>query len=142
MSSCRHRTRSAEQRWPALLNAEMHGVVDDLLRQRGAVDDHRVLAAGLGDQRHDRRSRARAPARSRCRDLGRSGERDAGDARDRRRARAPTISPAPGSKCERVGGNARLEQTADRVRGDERRLLGGLRDHGVARGERRGDLAA
>ena len=96
MSSCRHRTRSAEQRWPALLNADEHRVVDDLLRQRGAVDDHRVLAAGLGDQRHDRRSRAPASARSRCRDLGRSGERDAGDARDRRQSAAPTISPAPG----------------------------------------------
>ena len=52
----------------------------------------------------------RASARSRCRDLGRSGERDAGDARDRRQSAAPTISPAPGSSAQRVGGNARLEQ--------------------------------
>ena len=80
MSSCTHSTRSAEQRWPALLNADDDRVVDDLLGQRRAVDDHRVLAAGFGDQRHERRARGQR-ARDRARDVGRAGERDARDAR-------------------------------------------------------------
>ena len=42
--------RSAEHRWPALSNAGEERIGDHLLGQRRAVDDHRVLAAGFGDQ--------------------------------------------------------------------------------------------
>ena len=54
---------------------------------------------------------------------------------------APTVSPAPGHEDQRVCGNARLVQELHRAIRDERRLLGGLRDHRVAGGERGGDLS-
>ena len=54
-------------------------IVGDLFRQRGGIDDHRVDAAGLGDQRHDRRILRGQRAIDRTRHLGRAGEGDAGD---------------------------------------------------------------
>jgi hypothetical protein len=45
-----HRIRSAEQRWPALSNADTSASATTLFRQRRAVDDHGILATGLGDQ--------------------------------------------------------------------------------------------
>jgi hypothetical protein len=52
-----------------------HGV-DHLLRQRAGVDQHRVDAAGLRDQRHDGAVLARQRAMDDLRDLRRSGEDD------------------------------------------------------------------
>ena len=54
---------------------------------------------------------------------------------------APTLSPSPGQKMQHIGRNARLMHQPHRARGDERRLLRGLRDHRVSGGERAGDLA-
>jgi hypothetical protein len=62
MSSCTNSTRAAEQRWPAEPKARAHRILDQLLGQRRGVGDQRVLAAGFGDQRGDRRI-ARRPAR-------------------------------------------------------------------------------
>ena len=75
--------------------AERRGddIVGHLLGQRGRVDDHRVDAAGLGDQRHDRPVLGGERAVDQPRDLGRAGEGDAGDARGRR--------PAPRRPCRR-----------------------------------------
>ena len=54
---------------------------------------------------------------------------------------APTVSPRPGSRCRRVGVEAGAVIEAHGLRGDQRRLLGGLGEHGVARGQRGGELA-
>ena len=82
ISSCRYSTRSAEQRWPALVNAEVIDIIDHLLGQRGGIDHHRVHAAGLGDQRHDRARRGAASVRLMVgRGGGGAGEGDAGERR-------------------------------------------------------------
>ena len=142
-SSCRQRMRSAEQRWPAESKADDDHVADDLLGKRRGIDDHRVQAAGFGDQRDRlRRARVRRPASSRCdqaRDRRRAGEHDAlhariGDQRGADFARAR-------QELQRVARHARFVQQPHRLGGDQRRLLGGLGEHGIARGERGGDLA-
>ena len=74
-------------------------VGDHLLGQRGAVDDHRVDAAGLGDERDDRAGPGGERSRDRLRGLGAAGEGDAGDARIvhqrlRRPCRRPAAAPA------------------------------------------------
>ena len=114
-------------------------VVGHLLGQRGGVDDHRVDAAGLGDQRHDRRVLAGEHAVDRARDLGRAGEGDAGDARigDERGADLAVAR----HELQRARRHAGLVQQAHGRGGDQRRLLGRLRHHGVAGDERRGHLA-
>ena len=59
------------------------------------VDDHRILAAGLGDQRHDRAVAGGEAAVDRPRGVGRAGEGDAGDFGMAVSA-APTL-PSPGA---------------------------------------------
>ena len=54
---------------------------------------------------------------------------------------APTVSPRPGQQLQRGGAARRRDGTAHRGCRDQRRLLGGLREHRVAGGERRADLA-
>ena len=106
------------QRRAALAGAVERGgerIGDHLLGQRGAVDDHRVLAAGLGDQ-HARSSVALAQrALDQPRDLGRAGEDHAGDARvaDQRRA---DVSPLAGQELQHVGGHAGIVQQRARRR--------------------------
>ena len=95
-SSC---TNKQPQRRAALAGrAERrgHDVVGDLLGQRGGIDDHRIDAAGLRDQRHDRAVLGGERAVDRARDLGRAGEDDAGDVgmRDQRRADAAVAGHA------------------------------------------------
>jgi hypothetical protein len=97
MSSCRNSTRSAEQRWPALLNAEASHRAPPA-RQGRAVDDHRVLAAGLGDQRAIGASRA-ASARLISRAVSVEPVKATPATRGSGSQRAPTVAPSPGSKC-------------------------------------------
>ena len=114
---------------------------DHLLGQRRGIDDHRVLPAGLGDQRHDRPVARGERAVDRPRRLGRAGEGDAGDARigDQRARRPRRRRPAADAARRRARRPACSSRTA--ARGDQRRLLGRLGDHGVAGGQRRRDLA-
>ena len=114
-------------------------VVDDLFGQRGGIDDHGVDAAGLGDQRHDRAVLCGERAIDGAADLGRTGERDAGDARIGHEARADRA--VAGNEMQRGRRHAGVVQQPDRERGDQRRLLGRLRDHGIAGGERGDHLA-
>ena len=129
------------QRRAALAGAVERGaddVVDDLLGQRRSVDDHRVLAAGLRDQRQVAALRERAvDAR---RHVGRAGEYDTRDARIRDELCADRFAGA-GQELQRCARNAGLVQDPRRFVGDQRRLLRGLRDDRIARGERAGDLA-
>ena len=144
-SSCTQSTRSAEQRWPALSNADATTSRDDLLGERRRVDDHRVLAAGLGDQRHRPAvSLERASARrllQQARDLGRAGEHARRARADRRPAPRRPSRRARAAAAARARGTPACVQQAHRLGGDQRRLLGRLGEHRVAGGERRGDLA-
>ena len=130
------------QRRAALAGAvERRGqrIRDHLLGQRRAVDDHRVLAAGLGDQ-HRVVVAGRELAVDEARDLGGAGEDDARDTRIRDQRRADRLA-APGQQLQRRRRHAGAMQDAHRCIGDQRRLLGGLREHGIAGGERRADFA-
>ncbi len=75
---------------PGALEGGGQHVDDDLLGQCRGIDDHRVLAAGLGDQRHDRTGTPGEFEVDQPRGFGRSGKGDAGDPADRRpRERRP-----------------------------------------------------
>jgi hypothetical protein len=111
--------------------AERRGdnVVGDLFRQRRGVDDHRIDAASLGDQRHDRRILGGERAVDRACHFGRAGEGDAGHSRiGHERGTDPAVAR---HELQRLRRDAGLVQEANRRGGDERRLLGGLRHHGV-----------
>ncbi len=129
------------QRRAALAGAVERGyerVLHDLLRQRRAVDDHRILATGLGDQHRI----VVAPgelADDPPRDIGRSREEHAGDPRIGDERRADRL-PRARQELQRGARHARVVQHADRGVRDQRRLLGGLREHRVARRERGADL--
>ena len=94
-------------------------VGDDLLGERRGVDDHRVLAAGLGDQRHRRAVGAQAPAS--CvwiepRDLGRAGEDDARDARIGDQRRADRLAARPAAAAAPPRGTPASCSSAHRLR--------------------------
>ena len=138
-SSCRHNSRSEEQRWPAEPNAELKHVAHHLFGQCGTVDDHRVDPARLRDERHDRAGPGCQIARDASRCLGTSGERHPGDARivHQRRADAAVAR----QQTQRVLGYPRLVQQLHRTRRDQRCLLGGLGRDGIAGGESGGHLS-
>ncbi len=105
-------------------------VVGHLLRQRGGIDDHRIDAAGFGDEGHDRCILGRERAVDRARHLGRSREGNAGDARIGDQRRAHLAVARNQMQCTRR--HARLVQNAHGLGGDQRGLLGRLRHHGIA----------
>ena len=117
-------------------------VGDHLLGQRRRIDDQRVLAAGFGNQR-DRSAVGPQPVGERgsdqSGDLGRTGEDHAADIFVRSQRRADCA--VAGDQDQRVRGRARFVHQLHRRGGDQRRLFGRLGNDGVARRERRGDLA-
>ena len=126
---------------PRCRTPRLQRIDDDLLGERRAVDDHRVLSAGLGDQRNDRRAGGERAWRSRPATVGRSGERDARDARIGDERGADDLAGRPAAtRAHQPGRRPRCRQPHG-ARGDERRLLGGLGGDRVAGGERGGDLA-
>ena len=125
---------------PGAVEGRGQDIGDDLLGERRGIDDHRVLPAGLGDERHDRPGTARQFEVDMARGLGRSGKGDPGDARVGDERRADRLA-GPRQQMQNLAGDPRLEQQPHRGGGDQRRLLGGLGDDRVAGGERRGDLA-
>ena len=110
-----------------------------LLGQRGGVHDHRVLAAGLCDQRHVAAARGELAVDQRG-DFGGAGEHHSEHARIRHQRGADGLAAA-GQQLQRGGRDAGLVQQAHRAGGDQRGLLGRLGEHRVAGGERGGDLA-
>ena len=74
-------------------------------------------------------------------DVGRAGEGDARDAVGRRRVPRRHVSPGPGKSASASAGTPASCRHSIARAAIERRLLGGLGDDGVARGERGGDLA-
>ncbi len=115
-------------------------VGDDLLGQGRGIDDHRVLPAGLGDQRHDRSGAAGELEVDQPRGFGRAGEGDAGDP-DIGDERRPDRLAGARQQMQDVAGDAGLVQQPHRGGGGQRRLFCGLGDDGIAGGERGRDLA-
>ena len=95
-----------------------HRVVHDLFGQRRTVDEHRVLPAGLGDQRGERAVVGRQRAIDELRGLGRAGEGDARDARIARQHR-PDLRAAPRNEVQHVAGDAARVQQPHHLRGDQ-----------------------
>ena len=127
---------------PPGVEGRQQDVADHLLRQRRRVDDHDVLAAGLGDQRNRLAVGVQPPgepAADQPGDFGRPGEQDAGRARvgDQRCADGSVA----GQQLQRAGRHAAVVQQRDGRRGDERRFLGRFGDDDVAGCERRCHLA-
>ncbi len=131
---------SAEQRWPALSNADVTAIARDLLRQRRRIHDHRVLPAGLRDQRRDRARARRERAVDRSCGLRGAGECHAGKSRIAEQCVADP-RPVARKKMEHIRRYAGLMQQARRSGRDERRLLGRFGEHGIAGGQRAGNLA-
>ena len=113
---------------------------DDLFRQRRAVDDHRVLAAGLRDQRADRSVAGGQRAIDDPRRIGGAREGDPRNARIGHRSGTDDGAVAR-QEMQHVGRHARLQQQAHSVRRHQRRLLGRLRQHGIACRQCSGDLS-
>ncbi len=103
-------------------------VVHHLFRQRGGVDDHRVLAAGLGDQHRARAAARRELCRDMARHLGGAGEHHAGDARIRQQARADGLAGAA-QQLQHVARHAGLVEQLRHAQRHQRGLLGRLGDH-------------
>ena len=110
-SSCRHNTRSAEQRWPAESKADAARRPTTCSGSAERIDDHRVLAAGLGDQRDRRAVRGQRPASSRSISRATSVEpvNTTPCTRGSATSAAPT-SPVAGQQLQRVGRHAGFVQ--------------------------------
>ena len=107
---------------------------------RVVIDDDGVLAAHFGDHALDSDysgGRFCRPRRDELPDGARASERDGRDVSACSTRRAPTVSPAPGKKVDRVFWNACLTKDPKHLVGTRRRLLGGLQDHRVSRDQRR-----
>ena len=106
----------------------------DLLGQRRAVDDHRVLPAGLGDQHGIVGAEGELPM-DEARDVGRAREEHAGDPRIGDERRTDGLARTR-QQLQRGSGHAGAMEEPHRLVRDQRRLLGGLCEHGIARRER------
>jgi hypothetical protein len=144
-----HRVRNAfvqaqqAQRRTALAGgaeSALHHGIRHLLGQRGAVHHHGVDAAGLGDQRHDGAVFRGQRAVDDAGHLGGAGEHHAGDARQGNQRRAHGLARAV-HELHRIHRHTGCVQQLDGLPGHAGRLLGGLGQHGVARGQRGRHLA-
>ena len=106
-------------------------IADRLFRQGRGVDDHRVHAAGLGDQRRDGAiARRQRPVDEGGRVVG-AGK---GHARQGGMGQHDLADPRAVARQElqHLGRHAGLVQQPHRFMGDQRRLLRGLGHHAVA----------
>ena len=117
-----------------------YGVRHHLLGQGRGIDDHHVLAAGLGDQRDDGAGAGGQGLVDQPRGVHRAGEGDPRNAGIGDQGRAHRRSVA-GQQMQHRAGHPRPVQNVDRAGGDQRGLPGRLGDHGVARRQRRAHLA-
>ena len=116
------------------------GIVHQLFRQGRGVGNQRVLAAGFGDQRSQWRIARRQCAVDGPGCFGRAGKHHAGDARIAGQGCTHSGAVA-GQELQNFGWHAGVMQDLHREIGGQGRLFGRLGDHGVAGGERGGDLA-
>ena len=118
----------------------MHHRVGHLLGQGGAVHQHGVDAAGLGNQRHDGAVFRSEGAVDDFGDLRGAGEDDARHARRCHQRRTHGFARAV-QQLQRTLRHPGSMQEFDRFPRHARRLLGRFGQHGIARGQRGGHLA-
>ena len=134
------------QRRAALSGAVIGGGDDiqhHLFRQGGRIDDHRIHAAGFGDQRRRATLRietSRQVALQQRGDRGRAGKHHTAHALVAGQLRADGFAEAR-QQLHHASRHACLQQNAHRLRGDQRRLFRRFRQHAVACRQRGGDLA-
>ncbi len=138
ISCCRHSTRSDEQRCPAESKAERSTSATTCSGSARGIDDHRVLSAGLGDQRH------LGDAAARMRAIARAVAVEPVNTTPRMRAsetqlRADTLARAR-QQLQHRARYARAAQQLCGQRGNRGGLLGRLGEHGIARSQCRRDL--
>ena len=114
-------------------------VVGRLFEKRGRIDDHRIDAAGFGDQRDDRAAPRAQSALDFLRRLDRTGEGHARHARigDQLGAERAIAGRADQSAVRQ----SRRRENFRRRKGDARGLFRGFRHYAISRRERRRDLA-
>ena len=132
--------RSAEQRCPALLNAD---VSVSRTTCSGSAELSTIMAFTPPVSAI---SAASGPSRAASAELiARAVSTEPVNATPATRASpssaSPSARPSPGRNCSARRRNAGLLEQRDGARGDQRALLGRLRDHGVAGRKRRSDLA-
>ena len=137
--SGRHSKRSAEQRWPALLNADVSA---SRTTCSGSAELSTIIALTPPVSAI---SVASGPSRAASAELiARAVSTEPVNATPATRASpssaSPSARPSPGRNCSAPAGMPALLEQRDGARRDERALLGRLRDDGVAGRERRGDL--
>ena len=139
ISSCRHKSRKAEHRWPADRNADAKTSSTTCSINAVEFDNHRIDPAGFGDERRNRASSLGKRPIDLLRNFDGASKNDAG------RQRISNERGANGAIARRelqhILRNVGFAQELDRHGGDERRLLGGLGDDAVSRHQRRCDLA-
>ena len=140
MSSCTHRTRNAEQRWPALLNADCTA---SMTTCSGSAELSTIIAfcppvsaisVPIGPLRP-------ASVRWMIRAVSVEPVKATPATRGSATAAAPTTRAVARQEMQHVGRYAGLQQQPHGVGGHQRRLLGRLGQHRIARRERGGDLA-
>ena len=122
------------------VETRVHDVEHELFGERRAVGEHHVEPAGFRDQRADRARSRRHATLDEARGFGGAREHHAGEARIARQ-RAAHFGAVARHELQRLGRHARLQQQTRGVGRGQRRLFGRFGDHGVAGGQRRGDLA-
>ena len=118
----------------------LHGILDHLLGQGGGVDDHRVLAAGFGDQCGNRAGLVGQHTVDDPRGVGGAGEahpRQAGIAAEHA-TQGGTVARQEGDHIARQAG---FEHQLQGAGGNQAGLLGRLGQHAVTGQQRGADLA-
>ena len=118
----------------------LHHRIADLLGQGGAVHQHGIDAAGLGDQRHDSAVLGRQRAVDDSGHRGRAGKHHTGYAGRRHQRRAHRVARAM-QQLQNIRRHTGRVQQFDGLQRHRRGLLGRLGQHAVAGRQRRRDLA-
>ncbi len=122
------------------VESRVDAVVNDLLGQRRTVHEHRVLTAGLRDQRADRANALGQRLVNGLSDAGRSGEYDAGNPGIRDGA-TTNQGTGPWDKMQHIGRHTGLVHQLHGPVGDQRCRRRRFREHGIPRGQCGGNLA-
>ena len=140
MSSWTKRTRSAEQRWPAALKAEVTASFTtcsgsaELSTSIAFWPPVSAISTGSGPS-------LAASERLMSRAVSVEPVKATPAMRGSPVSVGPIFEPRPGTRCSTSPGMPLACSRRTICGGDERRLLRGLRDHGIAGGERRRHLA-
>ena len=140
ISSCRNSSRSAEQRWPALMKAEL--TTSSTTCSGSAVESTSIafkppVSAISGTMAPPRAASARLMVSAVAVDPVMATPARAGCAN----AISPNSRPGAGIRCSASGATPASCRSPDEARGNQRRRLGGLGHDAIAGGQRRGHLS-